>query len=714
MRPESVSFHPSSAWRRWAGPITARTSRTHQRAWATPTAEALRQASLAQESRVSPMQPLLPSSAITAISVSNSVFLGPVDLEFNFQYNTLIGGRGTGKSTLLEYLRWALCDQPPGLSDEDTPNYQARRARLIEQTLGPVNATIQVSYQVNGVPHVVRRDSRDGALQIKIADSDMRLCSEDEVRALLPIQGYSQKQLSGVSVRIDELSRFITAPIRTHLARITQQAADRAERVRQTFATRRRQRTLARTLGQRELEQRSLSEQAEAIKSSLTGLSEGDRSLIAQGKIFDSADQAVHSWQNSIATFKASAEGLRAVTSSGLAQSTPAPSEPERGILEAAREEQQRLLADAESALAALVARADGILSSSEPTSPWGRWADSLARFKADYNAAVARSSAHADKMDQLRQIEEQLGRHVRETARLREELRGLEAAEKVYEAECTAWLTLRQERDELLQAQCTSLTSSSDGLIRAHVKRYADPSAFISNLRQFLSGSRVPGGKIEALGEVIASAADGAGQWKATLADLEKLAEIDPEADSTTPRPETPALFAAGLTGGDIDRIARNLKPEQWLELSLIPIPSVPIFEYRARENEYIPFGNASAGQQATALLKTLLNQSGPPLIIDQPEEDLDNPVMLEVVVQLWKAKQKRQIVFASHNANLVVNGDAELVAWCDNRTSGDQSRGIVAGEGAIDVPAVREAIEKIMEGGKAAFNLRREKYGF
>jgi hypothetical protein len=131
MRPESVSFHPSSAWRRWAGPITARTSRTHQRAWATPTAEALRQASLAQESRVSPMQPLLPSSAITAISVSNSVFLGPVDLEFNFQYNTLIGGRGTGKSTLLEYLRWALCDQPPGLSDEDTPNYQARRARLI-------------------------------------------------------------------------------------------------------------------------------------------------------------------------------------------------------------------------------------------------------------------------------------------------------------------------------------------------------------------------------------------------------------------------------------------------------------------------------------------------------------------------------------------------------------------------------------------------------
>jgi hypothetical protein len=80
----------------------------------------------------------------------------------------------------------------------------------------------------------------------------------------------------------------------------------------------------------------------------------------------------------------------------------------------------------------------------------------------------------------------------------------------------------------------------------------------------------------------------------------------------------------------------------------------------------------------------------------------------------QVWKAKQNRQLIFASHNANLVVNGDAELVAWCEHRTAGDQSRGTIAGEGAIDVPNVREAIKAIMEGGEAAFNLRREKYGF
>jgi chromosome segregation protein len=275
-------------------------------------------------------------------------------------------------------------------------------------------------------------------------------------------------------------------------------------------------------------------------------------------------------------------------------------------------------------------------------------------------------------------------------------------------------WETLIRERDDLLEAQCQSLTTASAGAIRAQVKRYADASDFTNLLRQSLSGSRIQGGKFDGLAEAIMIAADGHAQWIALLNDLERLAETDPERDSAERRPETPALFAAGFTAGDIDRTARSLKPEDWLTLSLIPIESVPIFEYRARENEYIPFRNASAGQQATALLKTLLNQVGPPLIIDQPEEDLDNPVILEIVEQVWQAKQKRQLIFSSHNANLVVNGDAELVAWCDYRTAGDQSRGTIVGEGAIDVPEVREAIKRIMEGGEAAFNLRKEKYGF
>jgi hypothetical protein len=83
----------------------------------------------------------------------------------------------------------------------------------------------------------------------------------------------------------------------------------------------------------------------------------------------------------------------------------------------------------------------------------------------------------------------------------------------------------------------------------------------------------------------------------------------------------------------------------------------------------------------------------------------------MLEIVEQIWQAKQKRQIIFASHNANLVVNGDADLLAWCDYRKAGDHLGGKIGGEGAIDIPSIREAIKRIMEGGEAAFRLRREK---
>jgi chromosome segregation protein len=130
--------------------------------------------------------------------------------------------------------------------------------------------------------------------------------------------------------------------------------------------------------------------------------------------------------------------------------------------------------------------------------------------------------------------------------------------------------------------------------------------------------------------------------------------------------------------------------------------------------KDDYIPFASASAGQQATALLQVLLNQDGPPLIIDQPEDDLDNQVIFDIVEQLWSARSRRQIIFSSHNANLVVNGDADLVVCCDYRRAGDHSGGQIKYRGAIDVQEIREEIKRVMEGGERAFQLRKAKYGF
>ena len=692
--------------------------------WATPTAEALRQACLAQESRVSQDNPHLPSVAINSISVSNSSFLGPFDLEFNLQYSALIGGRGTGKSTILEYLRWALGDQPPpGVEEDYTPNYLARRKRLIDQTLRPLEATVEVKFEVNNVPHIVRRYSNNGEILIKISDSEMRPCTDDEVRRLLPIQAYSQKQLSDVSVRVDELLRFVTAPIRSRLDSIEERLSDRAERIKETYATVRRRRALSRILEERQLAGLSLSEQAAALRAGLTGLtglSETDRALLDRGTVFATATQAVESWRDGIDTFREDAESLHRTVMSHLSAVAPAPLEPEGEILSEAFEEYRALLSDANDSLDVLIGRANTLMSDPETMderSPWQRWDEKRREFREAYDAAVQRSSAHREKMEELQKIEEQHQIHVRETGRVREEMRSLESADERHQAERDAWERLISERDDELDGQCAKLTVDSGAVIRASVKRYADASGFVENLKNAIKGARVPSNKLESLGKNISSADSpkkASDRWKSILGDLEILAEFDEERDGIDKRPDAPELSKAGLTDANLDGIGRKLRSDDWLTLSLTPIKSQPVFEYKAREREYIPFQNSSAGQQATALLKTLLNQSGPPLIIDQPEEDLDNPVILEIVKKVWEAKQKRQLIFVSHNANLVVNGDAELVAWCDYRTAGDQSRGTIAGEGAIDVDNVRDAIKRIMEGGEAAFNLRKEKYGF
>ncbi|NNU63047.1 TrlF family AAA-like ATPase [Ochrobactrum soli] len=681
--------------------------------WAKPTAEALRQACLAQESRIAHDEPKLPAIVISSISVSNSQFLGPIDLAFNPQYNALIGGRGTGKSTILEYLRWALCDQPPATDDPDAPNYQSRRSRLIENTLKPLGATVDVTFTVNDVVHVVRRDSKDASLLIKVGSDDMRSCNEAEVRSLLPVQAYSQKQLSDVSVRTDELARFIIAPIRMELGLLDRRISEKAERVRQTYANRRRQQALTADITHRTLEARSLQEQADAIRHSLSGLSDEDRALLNQGKSYDTAQDAVDEWLNGIQSVANQLADLSAEIAGNLEQATRPPETPEAELLKAAHGEYTTLMTQAKQSIDALHTQMSKLDAAGDGT-PWATWRQKLQTFKDAYGAAVKRSSAHQERMEQLQTIESRLSTFQKETLRLNEELKSLKTAADLYAAEREGWLELKTERDALYDSQCQKLTESADGAIRTHVKRHADASEFVERLREALSGSNIRRERIEALGDTITTANNPQERWSRILDDLETLAAFDPDQEGSERRSDTPVLSAVGLSSGDLDRIARKLSTDDWLALSLIDIKSEPVFEYRARENDYIPFKNASAGQQATALLKTLLNQLGPPLLIDQPEEDLDNPVMQEIVQQLWSAKQKRQIIFVSHNANLVVNGDAELVVWCDYRKAGDQSGGKIAGEGAIDVPEVREAIKRIMEGGEAAFNLRREKYGF
>ena len=119
------------------------------------------------------------------------------------------------------------------------------------------------------------------------------------------------------------------------------------------------------------------------------------------------------------------------------------------------------------------------------------------------------------------------------------------------------------------------------------------------------------------------------------------------------------------------------------------------------------------SKGQRATALLLLLLGASRAPLVIDQPEDDLDNRFVYDgIVANLRKLKGHRQVIASTHNANVPVLGDAELIVAleCD----GQNGRPADDGVGSLDDAAIRHLAERILEGGPDAFNARKHLYGF
>ncbi len=126
-----------------------------------------------------------------------------------------------------------------------------------------------------------------------------------------------------------------------------------------------------------------------------------------------------------------------------------------------------------------------------------------------------------------------------------------------------------------------------------------------------------------------------------------------------------------------------------------------------------YRSLDQLSTGQQCTAILHLLLLDNKDPLIMDQPEDNLDNAFIADRIVQeLRSAKMERQFLFATHNANIPVFGDAEWIGVC--LATDNQAQIPVNAQGSIDIPVVRDHAASILDGGKEAFLQRREKYGF
>lgn len=123
--------------------------------------------------------------------------------------------------------------------------------------------------------------------------------------------------------------------------------------------------------------------------------------------------------------------------------------------------------------------------------------------------------------------------------------------------------------------------------------------------------------------------------------------------------------------------------------------------------EPNYKDAAELSRGQKCTALLPLLIARRETPLVIDQPEDNLDNRFIFETVVEtIRRVKQHRQMIFITHNANIPVLAEAEMVVVLNS----DGKSGFVQKCGSLD--ECRDEIVELLEGGKEAFELRRQRY--
>lgn len=163
-------------------------------------------------------------------------------------------------------------------------------------------------------------------------------------------------------------------------------------------------------------------------------------------------------------------------------------------------------------------------------------------------------------------------------------------------------------------------------------------------------------------------------------------------------------ALPGVLAKAGSTPEIFEKTFMQNLVEFVTWQVPNRFVIRYHGKELKH-----HSLGQRASALLLYVLSQrQNDVIIIDQPEDDLDNQTIYDDVIKLLREmKPHAQFIFATHNANFPVLGDAEQVHACQY-----QDEKVAVQSGSIDARPVQDAIINIMEGGQEAFNRRKEVY--
>lgn len=694
-----------------------------------PTIEGLRQSLLADEARVAHDTPHEPADKLVSIAIKSTI-CGPeaLTIKFNPGFNAIIGGRGSGKSAILEYLRFGLGRTAKDLPLGEAAKPKERSASLIEDTLAN-EGFVEISLVREGIAEVWRREL---ASRQKITVTDVAGTTTDmtlaDAQQKFPARAFDQKGLS--STMNDPAS---AADQITGIA-----AAEEVEQRRQIDAdvtTAKRAVTLAlqqlaaywqlKLDSQRKAafaHETQVRANTTAEKLKTEGVSESALAIIAQSPSYSGGASYIQSLETAISTTR---ESLSTLSSRILVEAgdIPLPSDLSTIVALKTNVSESRLLIQQK--LLECLAEIDALEAVKDVSKT--DFGTIRQTYQDQYDAAVVEQEKHKEIID--------------ENARL---IAALEAAKKAQQAAdraateasvavlalSTARATLIEhlgKRRLVLQDAAGKVAGHSSQTLKARAKADPMPEEYVLSLAALLEGSRVPDAKDKCetwVREAIATNA--AGAW---VSISDQIVEIYEEKIMAGSPPEpgqdlSEKIKSVMLGGGKLSPFAAARVYTLLSDATVGAILSAKtrdfiVLSYVDPNGRSIKFEKASEGQQASALLELLLSQSAGTLIIDQPEDDLDNNVVMRIVELIRTSKSHRQLVFATHNPNVVVNGDADKILalasiQVDPSAANDATRIVIDTDGAIETATVKSAITHIMEGGEKAFDLRRRKYRF
>lgn len=650
--------------------------------------EGLRQAFLDPGSRIrlNPKEGRLePEEHAELVALSwEGGFLDGAAIHFNPNLNVLVGGRGTGKSTVIESIRTVLGLEAVG--DE------ARKAHE-----GIVRYVLKSGTKISLLVRAHRPAVREYRIERTIPNPPLVRDDQGEVSNLLPRDVLPRVEVFGQH-EISELTKS-----REKLTRLLDRFVERDDDLP------RRQADLRRALEKNRkslLDTRVELSQIEERLAALPGLEEtmkrfaeaGLEDRLKEQSLLVREERLLDSIPERLATFRECLQNLERDVPFDRAFLSPKALEdlPGKNILQRLNQvfeefdcDLQRIAKELEQALA----RADEGVAAVRT-----EWETRKKEVQAAYEKILRElQKSRVDGEEFIR-----LRRRIEELRPLRERQASARRTEKEHADRrrglLAEWEDFKAQEFRRLDAAAQGVNKKLRDRVQVEVTAAGDREPLFNLLREKVGGR---------LSEAIDSLRDVSdlSLTKFVVACRSGAAELNE---------------AFGITPAQGERLAKA-EPEVLMhteELDLPPTTAIRLNTAPAGEPPaWQALEDLSTGQKATAVLLLLLLESDAPLVVDQPEDDLDNRFITEgVVPRMREEKQRRQFLFSTHNANIPVLGDAELIVGLSASGEAEHGRARIAPEhmGSIDARPVRELVEEILEGGKEAFERRRRKYGF